>query len=287
MNTLAKTWRIARFDFSTSLRTKRALLATLIYALGTFAIGGFLIWLQVKTGDMVQMAKLTIAGQGGISDGQAAQLASKAIGKAIDHGVDPAFLEHLMQIPLVVLGFFFVAQTFLPPLIAFMSYDIVNSEVRNRSARFVVLRSPRVALLAGKMVSHGLLFLAVTVLSNVILFGYAWHKLPDFPVTIALLWLLRFWLFTIIIGFCYLSLVTLVSSLVDSGALSLVVMILVLIGLGIVSSIGSIAFLSPSFYKWGLWSQNLGDVATSIVAYLVFGWIFIGLSWLRMAGRDL
>jgi ABC-type transport system involved in multi-copper enzyme maturation permease subunit len=121
------------------------------------------------------------------------------------------------------------------------------------------------------MISHTALFLAVTILSNIVLCAYAAIRLPGFNVWVASGWLLKFWAFTLVFGYCYLSLTALMSSLVDSGALALVLLILALIGFGILSFFDAVGFLSPSAYKLGLWSPRILEVAGSLGAFAVFG----------------
>ena len=186
-----------------------------------------------------------------------------------------------------MLGFFWTTLTFLPLLIALVSHDIVNSEVNHRSARYVLLRTSRLSLLAGKMVSHGLLFLAVTVAANVALFAYAWIRLPVFDLLPAAGQLLRFWLLTIPFGFCYIALAALVSSLVDGAGLSLAVMVGVLIGLGILSGQDTIGYLSPSAWKLGLWSPGILSAIGHAAAFLAFGAAFLAGTYARLRGRDL
>ncbi|NOZ02057.1 MAG: ABC transporter permease subunit [Deltaproteobacteria bacterium] len=280
---LKQAWLIAKFDMGTALRTRRALAAVLLYTLVALATGAILVFIDMKLGRQFQTIRA------------ATDLASHAGDKvpSLDevlsfflHG-DKEMARHLLDLPLVVAGFFWVTLTFLPYLVALVSFDIVNSEVRNRSARFVLLRCPRTVLLAGKMLSHGTLFLAVTVISNVALFAYAWSELPGFPIARAGLLLFEYWLITIVFGFCYLSLAALVSSLIDSGGLSLVVLFIVLVAMGTLSMNNTIGFLSPSYFKLGLWSPRLMDVAQNLLAFAGFGCVFLGLAWVRLHRRDL
>ncbi len=286
MRVLQDTWRIARFDLMTAIRTRRALVALLIYLAGALATGGALVWVENQFGDKIQTARTAIDASEAMASMQA-DAPNVYEGLASITGGDEAIARHLLHMPLVLLGFFWTTLTFLPLLIALVSYDIVNSEVNQRSARFILLRTSRTSLLLGKMLSHGLLFLAVTVAANVALFLYAWMKLPTFDLLPAAGLLLRFWMLTIPFGFCYIALAALVSSLVDGGGLSMAVMVGVLIGLGVLSSSADLGFLSPSFYKLNLWSPKLLDVLGSALAFLAFGLIFLGGASARLRWRDL
>jgi ABC-type transport system involved in multi-copper enzyme maturation permease subunit len=281
---IRQAWKVARFDLGTAIRTKRAVVAVALYAAAAMGTGALLVWLESKIGDKLQLLR-AFSDVNVASHGEEARSLVQVLSE-IAQG-DEALVRHLLGLPLVVAGFFFVTLTFLPLLVALVSHDIVNAEVRNRSARFVLLRCPRSALLLGKMISHGLLFMAVTVVSNTVLFAYAWWNLPSFePMTAAGL-LLRYWAFTVAFGFCYLSLAALVSSLVDGGGMALITMVLALIGFAWLSTREGLEYLSPSTFKMGLWSPRWATVATSLGAFVAFGAAFLGMAWARLQRRDL
>jgi ABC-type transport system involved in multi-copper enzyme maturation permease subunit len=271
---------VALFDLGTALRTRRALVAVALYALGAIITGAILVKIQAAIAEPLAMAQnaASLAADGDVPD------LDRTLGFLL--GGDTELARHLLKIPLVVLGFFWVTLSFLPFLVALVSHDIVNSEVRNRSARFVLLRTSRASLLLGKMLSHGALFLGVTVVSNLVLFVYAWIRVPGFEAGLAGIWLVKFWFFTIIYGYCWLALAALVSSLVDSGGLALAALVVVMGILGLIAMSESVGFLSPSYYKGGLWSPRWGTVLVSLGAFLGFGTLFLASAWVRVQRRD-
>jgi ABC-type transport system involved in multi-copper enzyme maturation permease subunit len=286
VNALRDVLILARFDLATAIRTRRALAALLIYLAGALLTGGILVWVEVQWGDKIAMARTAIDAAAAAASMKAdAPDAYKALSTLA--GGDEELVRHMLHLPLVVLGFFWTTLTFLPLLVALVSHDIVNAEVRNRSARFVLLRTTRTTLLVAKMLSHGVLFLAVTMAANLALFVYAWVQLPSFEPLAVAPWLLRYWLLTLPFGLCYIALTALVSSLVDSGGLALAAMVGVLIGLGILSSSDVVGFLSPSWWKVGLWSPSLLKVTAHGAAFLAFGGLFLGAAWARLRWRDL
>lgn len=281
---LREVWTVARFDLGTGIRTKRALAAVLLYGLGAIALGVALVRIESRVADKIPLVQALSEVNVNVEGGDATTLVDM-LSFFVDGDRDIA--RHLLQIPVFVSGFFWVTLAFLPFLIALVSHDVVNAEVRNRSARYVLLRCSRGALLAGKLLSHELLFLGVTVLSNLVLFAYAWVQLPTFDPGLSALYLARFWALTIGFGFCYLSLTALVSSLVDSGGLSVVTLLVVLIAFAILSVSDSVGFLSPSSWKTGLWSPRVLDVLASLAVFLAFGTVFLAGAWVRVARRDL
>jgi len=276
---LAKVWVIARFDLGTALRTRRAVLALLMYLL--IALGTGLAAISIER--RVQQA---------LSDrGTHPEVLVEAKAKALTAltiflGGDREKAEHLMGIPLPVAAFFFVTLTFLPYLIALTSHDLVNRELRDRSARFVLLRASRATFLAGKTLSHVLLFMVVTVVSNAALFAYAALELPAFPIATGATTLTAFWGYALVYGVCFLSLAALVSSFVDSAARSLIALVVVLVALNILAASDTAGFLSPWAHRGGLWSPHALDVAQSLAWYLGFSAAFWTVAWLRIRRRD-
>ncbi len=281
---LSDAWRIARFDLGTAIRTRRAMVAIILYALGAFATAMVLVKIEGAVGEQINQIRTLAATEGQLS-GEGVGKMEEAISKLVGGDLETA--RHLLGLPLVILGFFWMSLTFLPFLIVLVSHDIVNVEVRNRSARFVLLRTSRAALLIGKMMSHGLLFLGVTVLSNAVLFGYAWARLDHFAPGPAALLLLKIWALTVPFGFCWLAFTALVSSIIDNGGVAMVVGGIALIMLSMLSMHDTIGFLSPSHYKLALWSPRWSTSLVGAGAYLGFGAVFLAGAWARMTWRDM
>ncbi|MBL6975975.1 MAG: ABC transporter permease subunit [Deltaproteobacteria bacterium] len=283
MGRFRQAWLVARFDLGTALRTRRALAAVLLYVLVAVGTGAGLVWVDMELGRHFDTARVAV-NIASTADSNVPSL-DEVLSKL--PGVDAEMARHLLDMPLIVLGYFSITLFLLPFLVALVSFDIVNSEVRNRSARFVLLRCSRTTLLSGKFLSHGLLLATATLLANVAIFFYAWWRMPDIPAARTALLLGQYWALSLVVGFCYLSLATLVSSLVDGGGLSMVAMFVVLIALSILSSSDAVGFLSPSNYKLALWSPEALVVLGNLAALAAFGTGFLALAWLRIRWRDL
>jgi hypothetical protein len=279
-----QSWCVARFDLSTALRTKRALAATLLYGVIAMATGGVLVWLEVKIGAYTStaegLAQAAAAAEGWDGPNSLEEVIAAMLGG------DKELAAHLLGIPLVVYGFFWVTLTFLPYLVAIVSHDMVNAELRNRSVRFSLLRTSRGAFLAGKVIAQLLLLTAVTVVSNLLLLGVAWLQLPSFDPGPALLHLGQYWLYTIVFSLCWIGLTALISSLVESAGLALMVLFVTLIGLSILSFHDTFGVLSPGAWKLGLWRPGL-DALRSLAAFAGFGAVFLAAAWSVLRWRDL
>lgn len=267
--------KIARFDLGTSIRTKKAFIGIIVYIGLALLVAAIWSFIQNK-----------ITGEPGVTDqlqGSKDQIMDAVTQKL---GYDKALVGHLAQIPFALMTFFWMTQSFLPVVIAVMSSDILNREIRSRAARFVLLRSSRTSLVIGKSLSHGLLLVIAAVLSWAVFVTYITFKLNGFDLAVGLPHALTYLGFTLAVGFCYLGLTALVSSLVDGSGVTLLVTIVALIVLGVIGSSDTIGWISPSFYRYRIWSPHTLVMLSGIAAYIGFGLAFFAGAWQRTVRRD-
>lgn len=277
--------RVAGFELGTLFRSKRALAIILLYVLVTLGIAALLTWLSMKFGP--QLRSLQLAANLHAHAGANAAAHVKNIIPMLVRENDTVTLNHLMNQPIVIIGYFLFVLLFIPYLPAMMSFDIVNADIRSRFMRFQLLRASRGTLLAGKIIAHWVLFLIVIGIANMVLFGYAWAKIVGFPLVQSFTLLFEYWFITAIMGFCYISLVALISSLIDQGILALIAILIVVHGLGLLAfNSSAIHFLSPSWYKFGLLSADIMVVGLHSLIFLGFGVVFMAAAWFRLQTRD-
>lgn len=263
------------------MRSKRAIAAIALFVAFALISGALLVFVENKVGKELELLR-TVANASASSEETQKLLRSLS---EIARG-DERLVRHLLNQPLVAMGYMFMVLSLLPLLIALLSHDMINADIRSKTIRFILLRCSRAAFLFGKMLSHGLLLIGVMLLSGIGVYFYAWVRLPSFDAASVASTMFMYFVYSIIFGFCYISLTALVSSLIESGAVSLIVNLLVLAGFSYLSSIEGLRYLSPSLYKTGLWSYDIVHVVTSLLAFVAFGLFFCGLAWARMKWRD-
>jgi len=278
---------VAGFELGTLFRSKRALAVIILYVLVTLGIAALFTWLSMKFGPELRSLQLAANAQAGSHAGASTATHVKNMIPTLVRGNDAATLNHLMNQPMVIVGYFLFVLLFIPYLPALISFDIINADIRSRFIRFQLLRTSRGTLLAGKIIAHWVLFLIVSGIANMVLFGYAWSKIPDFPLTRSFTLLFEYWFMTAIMGFTYLALVALVSSLIDQGVLALIAILIAVHGFGLIAvSSAPIHFLSPSWYKFGLLSPDVLVVGLHSIVLLGFGVVFMAAAWFRLQTRD-
>jgi len=284
MDSLGQALTIARFDLGTALRTRRALAAALLYAAFALGTGAVLVWVELQVRAHLGSIQGAVAAAAASGEYTGPRSLEEVIAFLLGGDMDLA--RSLIGVPLVVYGFFWVTTTLLPYLVALVSIDAVAGELRERSVRFSLLRTSRGAFLGGKALAHLTLLVGVTIVSNLLILGLAWVKLPAFDLAPVGLYLVRTWAFTLVFGLAYLGLTLFVSSLVSSPGLGLILNVIALIGLSVLSAHPDWGGLSPSSYKLGLWLPRLGDALPSLAAYAGFAVIFLGAAWATLRARD-
>ncbi|HOU52666.1 MAG TPA: ABC transporter permease subunit [Myxococcota bacterium] len=283
MNAWQDAWRIARFDLETALRTRRLVLWFAIYLLVALITAMVLVKIETSVGDQIGTLRALAQAPAG-TDEEANKFLK---GLSFLTGGDTEIALQMVRMPLIVTGFFWSILTFLPGLILLTSHDMINGEVRNRSTRFVLLRTTRTALLLGKTISHLSLALVATLLANLLVLIYGAVRLPSMPLLQTSGLLLRFFALGIPYALCWVSLTALVSSLLDSGPRSLVTLGVLLMVFQVLSLNSDVGFLSPLSHRLGLWSGDLLKVGMSVAIYLIFAGVFWAGTWWRITRRDL
>jgi len=277
-------WKIARFDLETALRTRRLVLWIALYLLVALVTAMVLVKIETTVGSQIATLRSLAQTAATGTDEEANKFLQ---GLSFLTGGDTEIALRMIRMPLIVTGFFWSILTFVPGLILLTSHDMINSEVRNRSTRFVLLRTTRTSLLLGKTISHLSLALASTLLANLLVLVYAWLRLPDLPV-LQTSWLLtRFFALGIPYALCWIGLTALVSTLQDSGPRSLVTLTVLMVAFQVLSLNPDVGFLSPLSHRLGLWSGEFLKVGASVGIYLLFAGLFWSGAWLRFTRRDL
>ncbi|MGA9525799.1 MAG: ABC transporter permease subunit [Myxococcaceae bacterium] len=223
---------------------------------------------------------------------------------------DPAMLDALADVPLVILIVFKITLFFLPAYVAIMGFDQISGEVGPKSIRFLVGRASRSAVLFGKYLAQAAALVGLVLLVDLGIFIYAKASNPDFSLGLMFATLLKFWLAAIVFSLSYLALTTLCSTLFRTPAVSLVFNFLALFGFWLLNFIGSfgvdreisaqgmpgpetitsplayIRFLSPSYYSTNLLHPDLGQFAVSAVAYAGFAAVFLFGAYAVLRARD-
>jgi len=292
---------IIRHELAIIVATRRALAAAALY-LVTALLGGVG---YVKSLQAMQRQAEHALGQQGVDPAKAAAAVSRATHAAYAQlvsflaGTDGAEVATSLTSSVILPAYLWGSLAFLPFLVVITSFDAMASDLQVRSLCYSVLRVPRALILAGKLFSQMILFLALSVLASLTLSFVAAALLDDFDLTAVVPGLARSWLVLLPYGFCYLSLAMFCSASVRQPSLALLAslgLMVLLRALALFSLVPSthalsvlrpLRWLSPAQYQSGFWEQGLAGPLLSVLAYLAFSAVFSLLAKRALERQDL
>lgn len=225
---------------------------------------------------------------------------------------DPAMLDSLAAIPLLLLGVFKITLRFLPLFIALMGFDQLSGDVGNKSIRYLVVRVKRSSIILGKLLSQMTLFALLMSLCTVLMVMVTKILNPLFAPADVALWTGKLILSSLVLALAYLSLTALLSALVKQGGVSLVLNIIALFVIWFIALVGgwfrfpgeevvpgTLSMVKPeslwayfrytSVWQYGddLLHPHWGRFLTAALVHVGFGLVFLGLAHLALRRRDL
>jgi ABC-type transport system involved in multi-copper enzyme maturation permease subunit len=298
---------VARAEASRTFRSARIIVLFVLYAL----FSGLVLLVVGAIANAINAQVQERLNQAGADAAQGEQMLAEIrrgfLGVLVN--ADPAMIEALGRIPLVVLIVFKVTLFFLPAYVALMGFDQVSGELGSKSIRYLVVRARRSSVLFGKFLAQAAVLLALVLAIDIAIFAYARATNEAFGWAAMLTTLLRFCLAAVVFSLAYLSLTTLCSTLFRSPAVSLVFNFIALfvlwllnaVGMAgvsyemtpdgmreqVVSAIAHLRFLTPSHYSNGLLHPAFGPFAASAGAFVWFAAIFLIAAWAVLRTRDL
>ena len=292
MEALRETLLIAEHDVRHAVRTRRAILFLLIYALSSLVAGAILVWVVAEIHAQIEQQLSTLAP--GVQADQLLGEAAAAYKELLNLLVgDEEKAKYLSGIPMVVLFFFWGTRTFLPWLIVLMGYDQINGEMQNRSARYVLLRARRGSFVIGKMLSLIVLLMALTIITNILVLFFAAIMIDGLDIGLAARHLIRFWVLTLPLGLCWIAMMSLLSSVFRSPYVALLMGLICLVGTAvigwmarIIESLAMLRWLVPWHYGGYLVSHRAIDQLFGMMAFIAFAAFFTLLSYIALKYRD-
>lgn len=227
---------------------------------------------------------------------------------------DEEMLDSLLALPVVLLFVFKLTLRFVPLLIALMGFDQLAGELGPKSIRFLVVRVKRTNLILGKFLSQVTIFAALLAVCTILMVVVARILNDDFAAKDVVIWTLRLLASSFVLAVAYLALTTLCSSIVKSGAVALVLNIMILFGIWALAFVGE-NFAFPGTVKaddgnllallrtesWAAYLQYFSvwhygqdllhpapmRFAVAALVHLGFALVFLGLAQLALKKRDL
>jgi ABC-2 type transport system permease protein len=297
---------VASAEASRTFRSARIIVLFLLYAMFSGLVLLVVGAIANTLGQQVQQQVDQVGADAAQGEQLLGEFRNSVLGLLVD--ADPAMIEALSRIPLVVLIVFKLTLFFLPAYVALMGFDQVSGEVGSKSIRYLVVRARRSSVLFGKFAAHAAVLLALVLAIDLAIFLYAKATHPEFGWMAMARALLRFWVAAIVFSLAYLALTTLCSTLFRSPAVSLVFNFMALFALWLLNAASSagihyelgphgirneptswiayLRYLTPSHYSNNLLHPAFGPFAASAGAFAVFAAAFLFAAWAVLRARD-
>lgn len=264
---------VGAFDLKSSLRSRKAVLLILLYLAGSVASSaGFLEVLRAMEGAMADALKVAQTERPGAMTASVMENDQllKVIGDLVG---DPALAAELVSIPPLALFYGWIALSLVPVLVMLNSTDAVASEVESGSARFALVRAPRLSWALGKLLGQGALLVFGLLAGGAGSWLVGLLGLSSFEAWPNAVWTLRLALRAAVMGSAWLGIALGISLLVRSQnqarALGLLALVLIgvlrqVLGAPAVNEHAPVLFdtlllVFPGHYLLDLWQPALLD----------------------------
>lgn len=271
-----------RFELLEALRSRLLLFLLVLYG-GGAAVGswGFLSALnKVEEQAREEVAKLSGVAIESVPKDLVKKQAGEFLARFVD---DKALAEQLLQMEPLAIFYGFLSLNVVALLVLLVSAGTIATDVSTGAVRFALPRCDRVVWTAGKALGHAALLL-LGLLVGALATGLMGVRIQaEFPVE-GWWWLGRMALRTWCYGLAFLGLFLGVSQVVRSSmaarAASLLLLILLGVGHGVVNSgwmaakipfAPHLGWLFPAHHQGGLWSPHWGEKLVAVAALLVMG----------------
>ncbi len=241
------------FDIRESLKSRKAVLLSLIYLGGAMAFAALFVFV------LREMA-WSVTGTGDSTSGQGAAIPG---GSSQFHDIllrlfnNSELADGISQVPPLALLYGWLAFTFVPFLAILASASSVSTELASGSCRFVLVRVDRFAWTLGKLAAQALVLAMGIVLGALGVLLVAYAGMPESEIIYSAPWLatmaLRAWFF----GFAYIGLALGISQVVPSPWASTGLGLLVLIGMSVLAHVLGNDWVQLQTAPVGFWLYQL------------------------------
>jgi ABC-type transport system involved in multi-copper enzyme maturation permease subunit len=294
-------WRMTCYEWFDALRSRRALVALLLYmatSLGTMY--GSISLLQKIEKELVTVLQLPASENPGaitttIWKSKHFQRMMRQIAKNKEV-YDDIQGKNPIELIYAWLSFFY-----MPLLVVLIAANRIPEEMGSGAVRYIAFRTSRGAWVLGKFLGQVSLLALAVILSGLCAYLVARLRLGKYaPLEVIWqmsFWAIRAWVFSI----PYVGLVMGLSLFTKSASKATIFAILALVGLSVITGLTTflsgdtgwrallpyIASLFPADYEMLLWRSNLQALLTGSIFLLTLGFSYLGIGFIFFQKRDL
>ena len=291
MNGFSRVFRIALFELSSAIRSRRAVVTVLLFALigagVMFAVVGIFSTLEEQ---VISTLGLPAAeNSGGVTmtlwrSSVFKSMMSRALGSSL------LFNDMLSQHP-VALAFGFFVFSAVPLMTMITCAPTAAGEIRSGSVRYLLLRVSRTEWALGLFAAEALVLLIAMTLLAAAASGVAVYRLPGWSALGFLPslfdWALRAWVYSLAwLGICTGASMCVKSPGKATGFALLLYTAFFAFGYLADNYCAVFDFLRPQGYQYALWRASFSAVLEGVVGALSIAFLYLGLGSAVFARRD-
>lgn len=285
---------VAEFDLLESMRSRKAIVLILLYALGSFGGSGIFIRVLVAIQERLeeQLRQPVEMKQLMESPGMA-RVAGALTG-------DPDVASAIVSIPPMALFYGWLAMNFVPLLALFTSVDAISGDLSSGAVRYSLFRTDRLSWAVGKLAGQTCLMAVGVLVGALACWGTGAIWLEGMPLGQTAYWLLRISGRAIVYSFAYLGMVLCASQLAKTtaraGGLALLIMFSASLGGSIVQArpieeqapqlFFALSKLFPNGHHLALWHPGAAESVSAMAGLCAIGLAFFFLGFWRFSKRD-
>jgi len=301
MTSFIHIWRMTCYEWFDALRSRRALVALLLYmvtSVGTM-YGSISLLQKIET-ELATVLQLPASENPGaitttLWKSKPFQRMIRQVAKNKEV-YDDIQGRNPIELIYAWLSFFY-----MPLLVVLIAANRIPEELGSGAVRYIAFRTTRTAWVLGKFLGQLSLLALAVILSGLCAYLVARLRLGRYaPLEIIVnmsFWALRAWIYSI----PYVGLVMGLSLLTKSASKATIFGILALVGLSVITGLTTflsaetgwrsllpyLASLFPADYEMHLWRSNLQSLMTGSCFLITLGFAYLGLGYTFFQKRDL
>ncbi|MBI5395974.1 MAG: ABC transporter permease subunit [Verrucomicrobia bacterium] len=298
--TLRNTWTVTLHELTDSIRSRRAIVLLILYALN--AVVATLLFVKVLHEIENQLEKAAGVAQAENAGGTTSALwKNRGFREMISHLVGSReTAEKLLDIPPLALFFGWLSFFYTPLLVMLMSASRISEEMWTGSVRFMMFRTSRLSWCVGKYAGQALQLLVALLLSGLAAWITGWCRMAFFdpgPNAAAIaVFSLKAWVY----GIAFLGLAMGVSQTIASPNVATAVGFIAMVVCAVLSMfadwitrqpwreiLNAVDLVVPGGHKMDLWLPDAAHVGPATVFLLALGAAYMLAGYAGFSRRNL
>lgn len=291
MNGFSRVFRIALFELSSAVRSRRAVVTALLFAL----IGAGVMFAVVSVFATLEEQVVSTLGlpESGAAGGVTMTLWRSSAFKAVmSRALGSSLLfRDMLQLHPVTVAFGFFVFTVVPLMTLITCAPVAAGEIRSGSVRYLLLRVSRTEWTLGLFFAEAFVLLVAMLLLAASASAVSFSRLPGgsalgfIPTLFG--WSFRAWFYALAwLGICTGASLCVKSPGKATGLSLVIYAVFSQMGIFMDGSLAALDFIRPQGCQYLLWRMSFPALLQGVVGVLAVAFLYLGLGGAVFARRD-